>query len=85
MRVPRDPRRRERQSAVELVAGADGELGEDFVQVVLDNARAMKSWAAISGLVKPSLTRAGMVLADPGKVGGFGARPDSRIHSSGAA
>src|SRR5258708_25773332 len=28
------------QDAAELVAGADGELGEDLVQVVLDGARA---------------------------------------------
>src|SRR5580658_6364659 len=29
-----------RQGAVELAAGADGELGEDLAQVVLDRARA---------------------------------------------
>jgi hypothetical protein len=40
-----------------LPTGADLELGEDLAQVVLDRAALMNSWAAISGLDKPSLAR----------------------------
>jgi len=42
------------QDVMQLVAGADVELGEDLVQVVFDGARAHEQLAAIAGLDRPS-------------------------------
>src|SRR4051794_30928695 len=61
------------QGAVELVAGVDGELGEDFVQVVFDGARAHEQLGGDLGVGQAVTGESGdLGLADGEPGGGIG-------------